>query len=285
MYSQSITRTHRTAFVFLIDGSGSMSEQIIYNAVTRSKAEVVAEITNHLLFELIERARREEGVRDYYDIAVMSYSGDDRISSLLPDGREMMSVEELSHCEPMMSSRTIECRMPDGSIALREIPTQRWIAPIAEGQPPMYEALLRTRQLLADWCSRIDNATSFPPVVFNITDGEATDCAEEDILTVANEIRALGTADGHVLLINIHIANDHTGFSVFFPSEEEMRYPNRYARLLYDSSSVMPDIFNTPIREVKGMWSLPPFRGMSFNASPVNLLTMLNIGSISVKTE
>lgn len=264
MYSQSITRTHRTAFVFLIDGSGSMSEQITYNAVTRSKAEVVAEITNHLLFELIERARREEGVRDYYDIAVMSYSGDDRISSLLPDGREMMSVEELSHCEPMMSSRTIECRMPDGSIALREIPTQRWIASIAEGQTPMYEALLRTRQLLADWCSRIDNAASFPPVVFNITDGEATDCAEEDILTVAN---------------------DHTGFSVFFPSEEEMRYPNRYARLLYDSSSVMPDIFNTPIREVKGMWSLPPFRGMSFNASPVNLLTMLNIGSISVKTE
>lgn len=157
MYSQSITRTHRTAFVFLIDGSGSMSEQITYNAVTRSKAEVVDEITNHLLFELIERARREEGVRDYYDIAVMSYSGDDRISSLLPDGREMMSVEELSHCEPMMNSRTIECRMPD--------------------------------------------------------------------------------------------------------------------------------IFNTPIREVKGMWSLPPFRGMSFNASPVNLLTMLNIGSISVKTE
>ena len=28
MYTQSITRTHRTAFIFVIDGSGSMAEKI-----------------------------------------------------------------------------------------------------------------------------------------------------------------------------------------------------------------------------------------------------------------
>lgn len=57
MYSQSITRTRRTAFVFLIDGSGSMSEEMEYNSAHCTKADVVAQITNHLLFELIERAR------------------------------------------------------------------------------------------------------------------------------------------------------------------------------------------------------------------------------------
>ena len=30
---------------------------------------------------------------------------------------------------------------------------------------------------------------------------------------------------------------------------------------------------------------MPPFRGMSFNASAAELLAMLNIGSISIKTE
>ena len=30
---------------------------------------------------------------------------------------------------------------------------------------------------------------------------------------------------------------------------------------------------------------MPPFRGMSYNASPEQLIAMLNIGSISVKTE
>ena len=39
------------------------------------------EVTNRLLFELIERARRSDEVRDYYDIAVLGYSGDgDRIA-------------------------------------------------------------------------------------------------------------------------------------------------------------------------------------------------------------
>ena len=54
MYSQSITRTHRTAFVLLIDTSGSMAEDILFRGLPVSKAEAVATITNELIFELIE---------------------------------------------------------------------------------------------------------------------------------------------------------------------------------------------------------------------------------------
>ena len=39
------------------------------------------------------------------------------------------------------------------------------------------------------------------------------------------------------------------------------------------------------IREAKGPGALPPFRGVSYNASADQLVAMLNIGSISVKTE
>ena len=285
MYTQSITRTHRTAFVLAIDGSGSMSEEIRFRGRTATKAEAVAAVTNDLLFELVERARRDDGVRDYYDIAVIGYSGDDEIRSLLPEGRRMMAVSELAALETPVRTETVEHRLPDGTIALREIPSPAWIEPHAAGRTPMYQALAEVRDLVAEWCARTANAESFPPVVFNITDGEATDCDAEELRAVAEQIRSLGTADGNALLINIHIAADESGRSVFFPTEEEAAYPNRYARLLYDCSSPMPALFDAAIREAKGPGALPPFRGMSFNASAAELIAMLNIGSISVKTE
>lgn len=285
MYTQSITRTHRTAFVLLIDGSGSMAEEIDFRGRRMTKAEAVASITNGLLFELIERARRNDGVRDYYDIAVWSYSGNDEVYSLLPEGRKMISVAELAAREVPMRREVIECRMPDGSTALREIPAPAWVAPEAAGQTPMYQALDQAAELLGEWCRNPAHAESFPPTVFNITDGEATDCNEEELRSVAERLRALRTCDGNVLLVNIHIAPGDSRQAVFFPSEEEAAYPNRYARLLYDCSSPMPEVFNEAIREAKGPGALPPFRGMSYNASAEQLIAMLNIGSISVKTE
>lgn len=285
MYTQSITRSHRTAFVLLIDGSGSMAERIRFRGRETTKAEAVAAVTNDLLFELIERARRSDGVRDYYDIAVLGYSGDDEVRSLLPDGERFVPITLLAAREVPVRTEIAEFRQPDGSIALREIPTPAWIEPRAAGQTPMGEALRTARDLLCDWTARTANAESFPPVVFNITDGEATDCDDEELRAAAEQIRSLRTADGHVLLINIHIAADETGRTIFFPSAGEAPGPNRHAALLYDCSSQMPAVFDEAIREAKGPGALPPFRGMSFNASAAELVAMLNIGSISVKTE
>ena len=285
MYTQSITRNHRTAFILAIDCSGSMAESILFRGRRLTKAEAVAGITNDLLFELVERARRSDGIRDYYDIAVIGYSGDDEVRSLLPDGEELVPVSALAAREMPVRTEVIEHRLPDGSIALREIPAPSWIEPQAAGQTPMCEALRRVRDIAAEWTARAANAESFPPGVFNITDGEATDCDDESLRAVCNQIKALETVDGNVLLINIHIAAGDAGRHVFFPEAHEANYTNRYAALLYDCSSEMPAVFNEAIREAKGPGAVPPFRGMSYNASAAQLVTMLNIGSISVKTE
>ena len=285
MYTQSITRSRRTAFFLAIDCSGSMAEPIRFRGRPTTKAEAVASVANGLLFELIERARRSDGVRNYYDIAVLGYSGDDEVSSLLPGDRDTLSVTELAAVRPDVRRETVECRLPDGGIALRELPVPVWIEPRAAGQTPMCEALRRIRDLAAAWCADPSHAESFPPIVFNITDGEATDCDDAELRAVAGQIKSLRTADGNVLLVNIHIAAGDTPHTVFFPSAEEASYPNRYAEVLYDCSSPMPEVFNEAIREAKGPGVLPPFRGMSFNASAEELITMLNIGSISVKTE
>ena len=153
MYTQSITRRHRTAFLLAIDGSGSMAEEIRFRGRTSTKAEAVAAIANELLFELIERARRSDGVRDYYDIALIGYSGDDEVYPLLPGGREMVSVTELAGIAPTLRRTAVECRLPDGGIALREVTVPTWIEPHAVGQTPMCEALRRIRDLAAAWCA------------------------------------------------------------------------------------------------------------------------------------
>ena len=327
MYTQSITRSHRTAFFLAIDCSGSMAEPIHFRGGCKAKSEVVATIANELLFELIERARRSDGVRDYYDIAVLGYHGDDEVTPLLADRAAMHTVCELAAMEPRIRTELLEYRLPDGGISLREIPTPCWVEPRAEGQTPMCEALRRIRtelleyrlpdggislreiptpcwvepraegqtpmcealrrirDLAAEWVLRPENAESFPPVVFNITDGEATDCDGEELRTVAEQIRSLATADGNVLLVNIHIATAADMRPLLFPEPSEEHYANRYASLLYDCSSTMPEPFHAAIRELKGAGALPPFRGLCFNASAAELVSALNIGSISVKTE
>ncbi len=148
----------------------------------------------------------------------------------------------------------------------------------------MYDALLHVRDLAAEWTQRPENAGSFPPVVFNITDGEATDCNDEELLGICRRIRSLRTDDGSVLLINIHIASGCGQRALLFPTADEAGYGSRYAELLYECSSPMPAPFEPYIRDLRG-GGMPPFRGMSYNASVSELLAVLNIGSISIKTE
>lgn len=183
MYTQSITRSHRTAFILAIDQSGSMAEKLLFRGRQTTKAEAVAEVTNRLLFELIERARRSDEVRDYYDIAVLGYSGDG-IVSLLNDPEPLVPVSRLAALPVDFAETVVERRMPDGEATFRKISMPAWIAPKAVGQTPMYEALLQIRDLTQAWCTNPAHSESFPPIVFNITDGEASDCDEREQLAI-----------------------------------------------------------------------------------------------------
>ena len=285
MYSQSITRAHRTAFVLLIDQSGSMSGEIRFRGETCSKAEAVATITNELLFELIERTRRSEGTRNYYDVAILGYGGEDEVQSLLAADREWIPITELAARPVPMRRRQVEVRLPDGSIALRLHSRPEWIKPQAAGQTPMLDALREARDLVREWVARPENSQSFPPIVFNITDGEATDGSDADLCEVAHQIRSTATADGEVLLLNIHLATGTTEQPICFPGQEEPLHESRHAALLHACSSEMPACFNEAIRSIKGAGAMPPFRGMSFNASIAEVVAMLDTGSISAKLE
>ena len=71
MYSKPITHLNRGAILMVVDCSMSMQEQTLLNRVPMRKIEAVATLCNYLIDELLERAKRHDEVRNYYDIAVL----------------------------------------------------------------------------------------------------------------------------------------------------------------------------------------------------------------------
>ncbi len=282
MYNHPITRTCRTAFVLLIDRSGSMSD-FLPQEKERTKAEAVCEIVNQLLFELIERARRSDGVRDYYDVAVISYSGRG-VEPLL--GKEwFLPITRLAELSPQKRVYWVNRPHPEGGTTTHRIAYPEWIRPNAEGCTPLYEALSELYLRLEAWCQDPRHLQSFPPVVFHITDGEASDADPKSLKDICQRIRQLQTADGNVLLLNCHLSSAALTSSVLFPTQIEELKENRYGRLLFECSSEMPGPFEAGIRALKSSFETGPFRGMSFNCSPHEIMSLLNIGSISASVQ
>src|SRR4051812_9532166 len=73
-YAAEISRDNPTAILFIIDQSGSMDEK---NEGGRSKAEFVSDVLNRTLYTLITNCSKADGVRRYFDIGVLAYSGSD----------------------------------------------------------------------------------------------------------------------------------------------------------------------------------------------------------------
>ena len=71
-YSAEISRTNPGCFIFLIDQSGSMIEPIS-GGDGRRKCDIVSDSINRLLHNLIIKCARGEGIRDFYELAVVGY--------------------------------------------------------------------------------------------------------------------------------------------------------------------------------------------------------------------
>lgn len=280
MYSQEITRRHRSAMVIVLDRSGSMQEQMSYGHTQTTKAEILAHTASSLVTELIDRCRRTDALRDYYDVAVIGY-GNNEVEMLL--GSEgFLSVVELDRQQPPYSIQAFEELLPNGEWAMVEHQYIEWFKPKAEGNTPMYEAMMRVRDLVSEWCAKPGNRESFPPVVIHITDGEASDCDHRELIDICNQIKHQATTDGEVLLLNIHISTNTSLPAIVFPMPDELIGADSYVQTLAECSSLMPAAFDEEIRELKGFTAIPPFIGLGFNASVIDLLSIINIGSRSV---
>lgn len=285
MYQRQINHQHRAAFVLLLDCSASMNGKTKLNNHEVSKAEAVALISNLIIDELIERASRYNEVRNYYDIAVLGYN-DQSIRSLLPEvlGDGFVSVEYLAKFAPQHKIIHFNQTLENGGVISAPFMFRPWVAPAASGTTPMYEALLIARDLIVKWCARPENSTSFPPVVINITDGECNDANCEDLVTMSQSIKDTHTSDGDTLFINVHLSTyGELVECVVFPPEATFSTECRYQDTLFRMSSTIPNSVEPLVRDVFDHREPGPYRGVAINASPLQLFSILNIGSESAQ--
>ncbi|HEY2954570.1 MAG TPA: vWA domain-containing protein [Candidatus Eisenbacteria bacterium] len=268
-YEAEVSRSNPSAFLFLVDMSGSMTDP--YGSGKR-KADGVADAINKLLSNLSIKCTKSEGVRDYYEVGVISYGK--KVEPALGGelaGQALAPISAVANHPARVEERTKKEDDGTGGIAEVKVKFPIWFDPKAAGSTPMCKAFQLAHESLQAWVTA--HPYSFPPIVINITDGESTD---GDPATFAEAIRTLQTQDGNVLLFNCHISGAQ-GSSVLFADAEE-GLPDQYAKLLYNMSSVLPDAIREGAQR-EGFAVSDNSRGFAFNADLVELIRFLDIGT------
>ncbi|MBH1938833.1 VWA domain-containing protein [Streptomyces sp. AV19] len=270
-YTAEISRTHPTCIVFLVDQSTSMTDPI-GDEEPRRKADVVADAINRLLTELSVKCAKEEGVRDYFHVAVIGYGatvGSAFAGSLT--GRDLVPLSEVADNPARVEDRTK--KVPDGAGGLVETSVKfpLWMDPVAHGGTPMNRALQYAATLVAGWTER--HPASFPPIVINLTDGESTD---GDPVEAAAAVTSHATADGAALLFNLHVS-DAGGSPVSFP-DSDANLPDTYARTLFTMSSPLPGHMRSYAAS-QGQRVSDATRGFVYNADIAAVVQFLDIGT------
>lgn len=271
-YSVEISRANPTCFVFLLDQSASMQDPITVGDAPKRKADAVADALNRLLFELSLKCAKEEGVRDYFQVAVLGYGA--RVGSAFGgelSGRELVPLSQVAD-NPLRVEQRAK-KVPDGAGGLVETTARFpvWVDPVAGGGTPMREALGKAAALVEHWVG--ERPGSFPPIVINLTDGESTD---GDPAEPAARLRSLATADGPVLVFNLHVSAGQAAPIVFPARADDL--PDDFARLLFGMSSPLPPHM-LGYAKTQGIAVSEDSRGFVFNADITSVVQFLDIGT------
>lgn len=271
-YSAEISRTNPSCFLFLIDQSSSMEEPFAAEPGGVMKCQKVAAAINRLLQTLVLRCAKSEGIRDYFHVGVIGYGS--HVGPALGGplaGRNLVPISDIANHPLRVEERIKKVDDGAGGLVDQVIKFPVWFDPRADGATPMCEALELAAQIVGGFICQVPGC--FPPIVVNITDGEATDGDPEPF---AEDVRRLSSDDGEVLLYNLHLSSFGEN-QVFFPDSVD-HLPDPYAQQLFRMSSVLP----WPTREIaraQGFSVNNKSRGFMFQADGVAMIQFLDIGT------
>jgi len=271
-YMAEISRSNPSCFLFLIDQSGSMQDDWA-GEPGKKKADGLATIINRMLQNLVLKCAKSEGVRDYYYISVLGYGAQigPAFSGELA-GRELVPISEIANMPARVEERTRKVEDGSGGLVDQTVRFPIWFDAVANGGTPMCQAMTRAQEILSRWF--VQHSSCFPPIVFNVTDGEATD---GDPASAASGIKNLASDDGSVILFNIHLSSQKVDHPIEFP-DSEAGLPDQHARLLFQFSSPLPDYMRN-FAQQEGFRVSEGSRGFVFNADMVSVIRFLDIGT------
>lgn len=240
------------------------------------KADGVADAINRLLQNLVIKCARGEGVRNFYEVAVIGYGEavDHAFSGPL-SGRQLVPLSDIATQPARIEERRRVSGNGNGTKTEHLVKFPIWFDPRAKGVTPMGEAIQSTVDLLTPWIA--SHRRSYPPIVINISDGAATDTGP---VPQARALRNLATDDGEVLFFNCHISDQPTQPVVFPANDAEL--PDDFARTLFEVTSPLPENLAEQAR-AEGMNLAADARGFAFNADLTELIRFLDLGTRSGK--
>lgn len=276
MYEEAITRAKPGCIVFLLDRSDSMGRDWGNN---ETLAEGAARVVNSILLQLVIRARKGPGVTyHYFDIGVFGYgvrpfAGGQGVESALGGTLKGMALAPLPDlaASPLGMS---EAPSPDlGGLSVK---APYWVEAVHGALTPMCEAVAIAGQHVFEWVQA--HPESFPPIIFNITDGWVTDSPYDGatLKDWATRLTGLGTNDGPALFFNVYLSPEGTAQPQIFP-DSPAGLPDPGPDL-FNISSVLPTSMVDNARK-ENLATSDQARGFAFNANAEALLKVLEIGT------
>jgi hypothetical protein len=275
-YNQEISRATPGYLLILIDQSFSMCYP--FGTGAGSKAQECAMAVNRVLREIVLACTDGEEIKNSCDVSVLGYGQmDEPVVNAFSGGlaqKPVVTIQALTeHC---LRVETVKRQIADGAGGFIEIDDQFpiWIESASVGETPMAEAFVQAATLVSDWIAAHPN--SFPPVVINITDGEANSLPNAK--KAAELLTQLETQDGKTLLINAHISEGEAAEVILPATIEQLPQGDNYIRFLFDLSSELPSLMLE--RAAAAGWHPSPHaKGMVYNAKLETLIQLLEIGT------
>ncbi len=276
-YAADISRNNPGCFLFLVDQSASMGDSL-GGDTNETKMDGAANALNRVLDAISQRCSQGMDVRDYFHVGIITYTtdsaGNAQLETPLPGTTPEEPFLSISEVVDAAEVEEMQVKESDGAGGIVEVTRKFpvWLRPKAGYGTPMCAALTAASEALSNWTAQHED--SYPPMLINITDGEAGD---GDPVAWSQHIMELQTNDGNVLVYNVHLSEMSAAPSEY-PSDENEVSMDEYARQMFRMSSVFPD---SVVEMASGM-GLPVTqgsRGYVYNADMVSLVQFLDIGT------
>src|SRR2546430_2354120 len=244
-YQAEISRKNPGCFLFLVDQSESMEDPFGGGEAGRRKAEELATILNKLIHNLCIRCSKSDSIYDYFHVGVLGYSEDSCKPALGGElsGRSLVPISELASKPLRIEDKVKKSDDGAGGVMEQTVKFPVWFDPYGKGGTPMCAALKEATKITQTWCQEHPNG--FPPIVINITDGEATD---GDLVAEARKLAAGRADDGSPLLFHIHLS-PAAGPSSEFPGDRT-QLPHQPAQQTFEHPSPLtPFLVRRPTQQ------------------------------------
>lgn len=268
-YSAEISRQKPTCLIFVIDRSTSMGMKMESG---HSKAAFLADVLNKTIYTLITNCTKADGVRDYFHIGVIAYSGENAYSGFENQlsANCIYPISVLAN-NPLRVEERVQKIQTEREQIENRVKFPVWFEPKSGGKTSMCAGFTKASTVLVEWCNKY--FTSYPPTVLHVTDGHPTDGDPESL---AQHLQMIGTEDGGALLFNLHVDIGREKATTFPSKESDLK--DKYAKRLFRMSSLLPPHLIATARS-RGYILEGAARGFIYNADPGAIVDFFEIGT------